>query len=59
MKRYVSHACTRCGCCAEGVHTTNTEGQRYIKWDPPPPNCACVCHDAWRFVHRAPAEVAA
>jgi hypothetical protein len=31
---------------------SNGMGRTY---DPPPADCACGCHDAWRFMHRTPA----
>lgn len=49
---FVSTACTRCDHHATGIVTKHSQATEIIaKWDDPPEDCFCVCHEAWRIVN--------
>jgi hypothetical protein len=46
--------CGRCG------HVGTAEiVQGWHRWEAPPPDCGCQCHEVWRLVHGIPAVGAA
>lgn len=59
MSRFTSDPCPRCRHVASGKERQTSTGMAVPLWDPPPPECGCICHEAWRMGNQTPAAEAA
>lgn len=55
MKKFIDPACPSCGHSGTGTEEVGLDLMARRTYDPPPADCDCGCHGAWRMVNGVPA----